>query len=89
MHGQSFKHKLHELREKLNAALPSIATKHMADLDLSYEAVSETIATRYVWYRNNNEWDPAKNAHDSKAPPTAYLTKAEAMALIRNNGPKE
>ena len=93
VHGQSFKHKLHELREKLNAALlkighmgPSAATKYMADLDLSYEAVSETIATRYVWYRNNNEWDPAKNAHDSKAPPTAYLTKAEAMALIRNNG---
>ena len=93
VHGQSFKHKLHELQEKLNAALLKIghmrhsaATKYMADLDLPYEAVSETIATCYVWYRNNNEWDPAKNAHDSKAPPMAYLTKSEAMALICNNG---
>ena len=38
---------------------PSAATKYMADLDLSYEAVSETISTCYVWYQNNNEREPA------------------------------
>ena len=99
---EEFRHPLWNLKANLDNALLEIAYKdkttaneYMRSNNLTYKHVCEQVEDRYRAMLDRNEWPPARNARDSKAPSQAYgvnilegqqyaLTKADIMALVQD-----
>ena len=97
---EDFRFTLRVTKQKLETALLTIGHKEKADANsymieqkLTYKDICEQAEDRYRLLFDRNEWPPALNPRDSKAPPSAFgnvaedkntpLTRADIMAHIQ------
>ena len=93
LEAENYRYLLRETFVKLNAALVVVgymsrqdADDHMVALKLTYLEICEVAERNYTAARDQGEWPPAKNPHDSKAPPKSF--GASALTLVKSaNGP--
>jgi hypothetical protein len=96
---EDYRHEVRSLKKRVSDALLAIqfmtkedADAHMLTESLTFRAVCEQVETQYRIFKDQNEWLPAKNVRDSKAPPTQFganlleekaITRTELLTLIQ------
>ena len=91
----------HATKQKIKQALLDIGFKektaaidHMRAMELTYNNICSQAEDTYRTLYDRKEWPPARNVHDSKAPPVAFghiavecgtpIIRAEVLTLIQN-----
>ena len=94
---EDFRYETRSLKKQVNDALLKIRFMNDQDADdymtknkLTFSDICEVVERNYRGFKDNNEWLPAKNVSDSKAPPAQYgannapVTRTEIMALMQS-----
>ena len=93
---ENYRYLLRDTFGKLNNALVAVGYMAKVDADdymvknsLTYLEICEVAERNYTAARDQGEWPPARNPHDSKAPPkvfgSAAMAKAQGMTLIHSS----
>jgi Zinc knuckle len=62
---------------------PNEDDDYLATNKCMYLDICDAIEAAYKCQANNNEWPPARHAHDSKVPPTRFVSQANVKELIK------